>query len=85
MYASPEDMKTLESDDKAPETFHDRVSAVWAHAHDLATEKYGESEIGKFFTDQSGLAHITALEGMPADSTAAEMLAKSKKIMGIEG
>ena len=84
MIASQQDMIVLEDHDTKPETFHHRIAAVWAHVHDLAIAKYGESETGKFFVGANGYKHLSQLETMSCNATAAEMLAVSKKFLGVE-
>lgn len=83
--ASPEDLAILEGTDTSPETFHRRIAAVWANAHDLAIAKVGESNIGQFFTNAPGTRHLMELEGLGPNATAAEMLAVSRRVLGING
>ena len=82
--ASAEDLAILESPDNDPANFHRRIAAVWAHAHDLAIAKHGESNVGSFFVGASGTKHLMELEALPLTATAAEILAVSKRTMGVE-
>jgi hypothetical protein len=87
-YTSPLHKLVLAGTDaKGDSTAYDkrsRVEAVWAVAHELAAEKYGDDRVPDWFTDVKGNALMAQLQNAPDDVSVETLMGLVKDHLKIE-